>query len=106
MAQPCIVLTTHPDLAGAKVLTKTLLQEKLIACATLGNGMQSLYVWDGEIQEDAEVQLLLKTDLDQFEALEARVKELHPYDVPELLAIEVTTGSAEYLQWIQDCVAG
>ena len=106
MAKPCIVLTTHPELAGAKALAKTLLQEKLIACATLGTGMQSLYVWDGEIQEDSEIQLLLKTDLDKFDALEARVKELHPYDVPELLAITVTQGSADYLQWVQDFVAG
>ncbi|MEM6503397.1 MAG: divalent-cation tolerance protein CutA [Cyanobacteria bacterium P01_C01_bin.89] len=106
MANPCVVLTTHPELAGAKALAKTLLQEKLIACATLNNGAESLYLWDGEIQEVREVQLIFKTDLDKFSALEARLKELHPYDVPELLAIAVTTGSADYLQWIQDCVGG
>ena len=106
MATPGIVLTTHPDLDGAKALVKKLLQDRLIACATLGQGMASLYVWDGELCEDQEVQLILKTDLDQFEVLEARVKELHPYDVPELLAIAVTAGSADYLQWIQDCVVG
>ena len=88
----------------AKILAKQLLHEKLIACATLGTGMQSLYVWEGEVQEDTEVQLLLKTDLDKFDLLEARVKDFHPYEVPEILAIAITQGSADYLQWIQDSV--
>lgn len=104
MAHPGIVLITHPTVEGAKILAKQLLQEKLIACATLGTGMQSLYVWGGEVQEDTEVQLLLKTDLDKFDLLEARVKDLHPYEVPEILAIAITQGSADYLQWIQDSV--
>ncbi|MGD1849511.1 MAG: divalent-cation tolerance protein CutA [Cyanophyceae cyanobacterium] len=105
MATPGIILATHPNFDDAKALAKTLLREKLIACATLGGGRQSVYLWDGKIQEDQEVQLLLKTDLDKFKALETRIKELHPYDVPEILAIAVTQGSSDYLQWIQDCIS-
>jgi periplasmic divalent cation tolerance protein len=98
--QALLVLTTAPDLEAGRVLARELLDRRLVACASLVPGLESHYRWEGELQCSAEVQLLLKTAPERLAALEAALAELHPYDLPELLALPVEGGGAAYLAWV------
>jgi periplasmic divalent cation tolerance protein len=85
---------------AAMILARTLVQEKIVACATiLGRGM-SIYSWNSEIQESAEWVLMMKLASSQTERLKRRLPELHPYDVPELILTEVRDGHPAYLDWV------
>ena len=95
-----LVLTTAPDLEVARSLARELLDRRLVACVSLLPGLESHYRWEGELQRAAEVQLLLKTSTERLAALEAALGELHPYEVPELLALPVEGGGAAYLAWV------
>lgn len=95
------VLVTAPDLETAEALGTALVEEGLAACANLVPGVVSLYRWEGAMQRDGEVLLVLKSTARAFEALRARVVELHPYDVPEVLALPVDAGHAPYLAWVR-----
>ncbi|HEU4743098.1 MAG TPA: divalent-cation tolerance protein CutA [Meiothermus sp.] len=95
-----VVLVTVPDLETARRIGRTLVEERLAACANLVPGLISLYRWEGEVAEDDELLLLIKTRSERYEALEARIKQLHPYTVPEVLALQVYNGSVDYLRWI------
>lgn len=100
----CVVLCTCPDNASAEQLAARLLSQKLVACVNLLPGITSLYQWQGELCRDSEVQLVLKTRADCLPALEACIKEHHPYEVPEMLALPVEWGHRPYLEWInQHC---
>lgn len=95
-----LVLGTCPDPETAVRIARVLLEESLAACVNQVPGVTSTYRWQGEIQDDAEVLLLIKTRRDRFEALRSRWVELHPYDVPELIAVDVADGLAAYLDWV------
>jgi periplasmic divalent cation tolerance protein len=98
---PAIVLTTAPpelDIAG---LARTLLSEQLVACINILPAMQSVYRWQGAIEAAAEHQLILKTTVGCVERLRERLATLHPYDVPEFLVIEASSGSDSYLEWLR-----
>ena len=109
MPQAKIVLTTAANPEEAGRLAHTLVEERLVACATMVPGVQSVYQWPvggpgegpGGIESATETLLLLKTGPDQLAALEARVRELHSYDTPEFLVLDVEAGSQGYLQWLQ-----
>lgn len=94
-----VVLVTTGSREEAIAIARALLQSHLAACVNL-LPVQSLYTWKGEIQEDEEWQLLIKTDLNAFEALAAKIKALHAYEVPEIIALPIVSGSEPYLQWI------
>lgn len=100
------ILVTAPDMETAERLGRTLVEERLAACANLLPGVVSLYRWEGEMQRAQEVLLVLKSTATAVEGLRARVEELHPYDVPEVLALSVTTGHEPYLSWVRDEVGG
>jgi periplasmic divalent cation tolerance protein len=100
-----VVLTTLSSEADARQLVSALLQSRCIACGTLLPGARSLYRWEGVLKEDAEVVVLLKTDVSRWEALVAAIKQLHPYEVPELLALPVERGLDTYLSWLGSEVA-
>ena len=104
MNEYCILLTTCADQASAQQLAKTLVQEKLIACANLMPQMQSIYRWQGNIVTDSEVLLLMKTHRALYVAIENRLKELHSYDVPELLMLKIEAGLPAYLNWLDESV--
>ncbi|MEO1403059.1 MAG: divalent-cation tolerance protein CutA [Cyanobacteria bacterium J06635_1] len=104
MDQLGLVLVTTSSEAEAKLIASALVEIKLAACVTMFP-VQSVYRWQGEIHHDSEFQLVIKTDLTHFSTLEARVRELHSYEVPEIVAIAITTGSAPYLSWLQAQVA-
>ncbi len=95
-----VVLTTvATDEEGVR-LVRALLERRLIACGTLLPGARSLYRWQGKIADEREVVLLLKTRSARLETLQAAFGELHPYKVPELLALPVSAGLSTYLEWI------
>ena len=102
MSEHCVVLVTCPDRKTGEDIAGTLVEENLAACANLVDGVTSIYRWKGKIEHDAEMLLILKSRRAHFSLLEARVRELHPYDVPEIIAMDVVAGSRPYLEWIDE----
>jgi periplasmic divalent cation tolerance protein len=96
-----IVLTTAANPEEAARLGRTLVEERLAACATLIPGVQSIYHWQGQVESATETLLLLKTSPDQLAALEARLRELHSYQTPEFLVLGVEAASQPYQDWLQ-----
>lgn len=105
MTQALVVLCTCPDEASALALAKTLLEARLAACVNLIPKVRSLYLWQGQLCDDTEVQLVIKSSLPHFEALAERVRALHPYDIPEILALPVSAGDSRYLTWLEEVVS-
>jgi periplasmic divalent cation tolerance protein len=101
-----LVLVTAPDPDRAAEIARALVEERLAACGNVLSGLRSIYRWEGKVQDDREALLLLKTTRARFEALRARVLALHPYQVPEVIALAVEAGSAPYLAWIAGETAG
>jgi periplasmic divalent cation tolerance protein len=99
-----IVLTTFPEAAPAIAFARTLLEERLVACVNVLPPMQSIYRWKGQVEEAHEHQVLMKTSADRLDALQHRMTELHPYEVPELLVIEVAQIAEPYRRWLLDSV--
>lgn len=95
-----LVLTTTGSPGEASRLARTLVEERLAACATLIPGVQSIYHWRGEIESSTETLLLLKTGPDQLDALQTRLLELHTYQTPEFLVLGVEGVSHAYLDWL------
>jgi periplasmic divalent cation tolerance protein len=95
-----IVLTTLAAGADAAALARTLVTEQLAACVNILPVMTSVYRWKGSIEEEQERQLIIKTTRARLAALEARLRQIHPYDVPEFLVLAVAGGSDAYLQWL------
>ncbi len=95
-----IALSTAPSMEQAAVLARTLVDERLVACVNLVPGVRSIYRWKGEVCDDAEVLCVMKTRRDRVDALRARLPALHPYELPELIVLEVGAGHPPYLQWI------
>ncbi len=95
-----VILTTCPDRETAKTIANNLIAEKLAACVSIIDGIVSVYRWQGEIVEDNEVQLLIKTTSDNFIRLRNKIKQIHPYDMPEIIALNIQQGDMHYLNWI------
>ncbi len=104
MSGYCTLYVTVPDKAQAVVLSRILVQEKLVACANISGVMTSLYQWDGEICQDDEVAILLKTSKDIAEKVITRIEEIHPYDTPCIVQWDITGGSTDYLKWLGENV--
>ena len=100
-----IVLTTVAADADGVALGRTLIEERLAACVNVLPPMTSVYQWKGAVEESAERQLLIKTSADRVPALERRLHELHPYEVPEFVVLSVERGSSAYLAWIAESLA-
>jgi periplasmic divalent cation tolerance protein len=98
-----VVLVTTADAEEGARLGRALVEERLAACANVVGPIRSIYRWQGAVEEAAEHLVLLKARRADVAALEARVRALHSYDVPEVIALPVTTGSAPYLAWLADC---
>jgi len=87
-------------------LAETLVKEKLVACVSRIKNVESTYMWEGKLYSENEEQLIMKTTQNRVEELKKRIKELHPYEVPEILALDVSDGSEEYLKWVKDSTDG
>jgi periplasmic divalent cation tolerance protein len=96
-----IVLTTAATPEEAGRIGRTLVEERLVACATLIPAVQSIYHWEGKVETSTETLLLLKTGPGQLSALEDRLHELHSYQTPEFLILNVEAGSHPYIEWLQ-----
>jgi periplasmic divalent cation tolerance protein len=95
-----LILSTCPDTDTAQRLARTLVDERLAACVNVLPGVGSTYRWQGRVEQADEVQLLAKTSADRRDALMARLAELHPYELPEILAVETAAGLPAYLDWV------
>ncbi|HYV99280.1 MAG TPA: divalent-cation tolerance protein CutA [Gemmatimonadaceae bacterium] len=95
-----VVMTTLASEGEAVTLVKALLDRRLIACGTVVPAARSFYRWEGKVADEAEVLVIMKTRSARLDALEMAFDELHPYKVPELLALPVAAGNAKYLSWI------
>lgn len=98
------IVTTCPDAQSAQRIAVAVVSDGLAACVQRIAGLQSTYVWDGKIQEQAEVLLLVKTVKQAVPALAQRIRALHPYEVPEMLIVPVESGNEAYAQWVRDNV--
>ena len=95
-----LVLTTVPDKELGRRLARTLVEERLAACVNVSPAVTSFYWWGGKIVEDREFILLIKTKASALDRLEVRLKELHPYEIPEFISLPVASGSPAYLGWL------
>jgi periplasmic divalent cation tolerance protein len=103
MTEILTVLVTTADEAEAVQIAKTIVGERLAACANLVPRLRSIYRWKGEIWDTEERLLIIKTRASRFPALEARIRALHSYEVPEIIGLPVVAGSPAYLQWVLEC---
>lgn len=95
-----LVMTNMPSASSAQQLARQLVAERLAACVNCLPGVQSIYRWQGTVEEAQETSLLIKTTQARYAELEAFIKQAHPYDVPEIIAIPLSTGLPDYLAWI------
>ena len=102
--EPIVVLTTCPDEALAGRIARDLVESGLAACVSRVGPVHSTYRWQGAIQDEPEVLLVIKTVSARYSELEMRLKSLHPYEVPEIIALPVRAGAADYLAWLQGAV--
>lgn len=105
MSDVVVGLVTGPDREQLVRLGRTLVDERLIACLNVVKGVTSVYRWEGEVCEEAEALGILKTAAARSDAVERRIRELHPYDVPEVLFIPVAAGSPPYVDWVSEQVS-
>jgi periplasmic divalent cation tolerance protein len=96
-----VVLVTAPDAECGGRVARDLVGSRLAACVNLVPAVRSIYRWEGEVKDDAEVLLVIKTRSDRCQALRQRVVEIHPYDVPELIELPAVGGSPAYLDWVR-----
>jgi len=105
MKEFIVVLVTAGTSAEGERLARTLVEEGLAACVNRVPGVQSVYRWEGKIEQSDEEMLMIKTCKELFTALEQRVRELHSYEVPEIIALPVIEGNAAYLRWLEEQVS-
>jgi periplasmic divalent cation tolerance protein len=97
-----LVFTNLPDRDAALGLARALVERRLAACVNVLGGCTSVYRWQGDVEEAAEVPVLVKTRAARYPELEAAIRELHPYELPEIVAVPVVRGLPEYLDWVAE----
>jgi periplasmic divalent cation tolerance protein len=95
-----VVLTNLPDRESAKALARALVERRLAACVNVGAAVESIYHWQGQIETEIEVPVAIKTRQVLYSKVEAAIREIHPYELPEVVAVPITNASAAYLDWI------
>lgn len=98
-----LVFCTCPDEDTGARIAEALVADRLAACVNLLPGLTSVYLWQDELEQDKETLLLIKTTSTRFDALSERLRELHPYELPEIIATPVSKGLPEYLRWVSTC---
>ncbi len=96
-----VIFTTWPDVEKARAAARTLVEEKLAACANIVPGVESIYRWQGAVETSAEALAIFKTTAARYPAFEARLLALHEYEVPEIISLPVGRGSTSYLRWVE-----
>jgi periplasmic divalent cation tolerance protein len=101
-----LAISTFPDAELARSVSRQLVEQKLAACANISSAaVQSIYQWQGKIEEGQETLVLFKTTRDRFDEFARRLKALHPYEVPEIIAVRVEEGLPAYVQWVETSCA-
>jgi len=100
-----MVYSSCPDAETAESLAQALVEKKLAACVSQIPGMRSSYPWQGQIEHADEIGLLIKTRADRMQALLLCIHELHPYELPEIVAVPMVQGSRAYFDWMDECLA-
>ena len=100
---PAIIYCTCPDIETAERISRLLITQHMAACVNQVPGITSIYEWEGKIEENNEVLLLIKSTEERFASIKRLVLEEHPYELPELIAVPVTKGLPDYLDWIKQC---
>jgi len=106
MADEIVVFITTSNPEEASKIARALVEERLSACVNIIKSIRSIYRWQKEVQDEEEALLIVKTRGELFERLEKRVRELHSYTVPEVIAISISEGSAPYLKWLRESTEG
>ncbi|MCX7705521.1 MAG: divalent-cation tolerance protein CutA [bacterium] len=101
-----VVITTFPDRKTAQKICKTLINENLTACCQIFGDITSLYWWKGKIEHSKEVACFFKTEKSVLEKLKKRIKEIHPYEIPEIICLQAKDIDSEYAKWIDDTIKG
>ncbi|MEW6129065.1 MAG: divalent-cation tolerance protein CutA [Acidobacteriota bacterium] len=104
MKKSLVVISTVPNLETAYAISESLVREHLAACVNVIQGIQSIYWWEEKVNKDDELLLFIKTTKKAYKRLEKRVKEMHPYTTPEIIALEIKKGSKSYLDWLNQSV--
>lgn len=97
-----LIYVTYPSEEAAREISKALLEVRLVACANIFPAHRALYWWEGEIADEAEVAVIYKTRRDRFEAVEAAIKERHPYDVPCIVSVPVEKAQQDFMGWVRE----
>lgn len=105
MSNELIVLVTTPNAEEAARIAEVLVSEQLAACVNIVPGIESIYRWEGNVTRDQEALMIIKTTAERYDELERRVKELHSYSTPEVIALRIERGSEQYLNWLRDSLA-
>ena len=95
-----LVLSTFPDAGTAQRIGRHLVEEKCAACVNILPAVESIYWWEGKVEEAKETLAFFKTTTDRFEALQSTLRQLHPYEVPEIIALPIDRGLPDYLRWV------
>ncbi len=98
-----VCLVTIDDLDKAAEIARSLVESKLVACVNIIPEIRSIYFWQGKVCDDSERLMLMKTRKERFSDVQRAVKALHPYQVPEIIALDISDGLPDYLKWIDDC---
>ena len=101
MSESLLILTNCPDEATAERIARTLVEQRLAACVNRLAPVHSTYRWEGAVEHALEVPLLIKTTRERYPELESAIRALHPYSVPEIIAVPIAIGFAPYLRWIE-----
>ena len=101
-----VVFVTAKDKAEAERIARGLLEDKLVACVNILDGVKSMFWWEGKVDQSPEALLILKSRKDRFSHIVKKVKSLHSYDLPEIIAMPIVEGSEDYLDWIDSSVQG
>lgn len=97
-----VVFVTTPSEEEATKISKVLVEEKLAACINIVRNIRSIYSWQGKIEDESEALMIIKTKYELYEELEKRIKELHSYTVPEIIAVKIKKGSESYINWLNE----
>jgi periplasmic divalent cation tolerance protein len=97
-----LVLTTTDSLDLALRIASALVEQKEAACVNIVPGIRSIYRWEGKVCDDAELLLLIKSSADRFEAIRSRIRQIHTYEVPEVVSLPIAAGDPSYLRWLNE----
>jgi len=100
-----IILCTCPDQKAAAYIAGQMIEHHLAACVNIVPGITSVYQWQGKIESAQEHLLIIKTQINQYQAIETKIKQIHPYELPEIIAVPIEHGLPEYLHWIDTCLS-